>query len=63
MNKLFYPVAAVLILAGSAFTFLTAQSWQIADGYSITFTSAGHYPYYCAQHYAAGMVGAIEVRD
>jgi polyisoprenoid-binding protein YceI len=40
MNKLFYPVAAVLILPGSAFTFLTAQSWQIADGYSITFTSA-----------------------
>jgi polyisoprenoid-binding protein YceI len=40
MNKLFYPVAAVLILAGSAFTFLTAQNWQIADGYTITFTSA-----------------------
>jgi|SRR5580658_8107827 polyisoprenoid-binding protein YceI len=39
MNKLFYPVAAVLILAGSAFTFLTAQSWQIADGYSITFST------------------------
>jgi polyisoprenoid-binding protein YceI len=40
MSKLFYPVAAVLILAGSAFTFLTAQNWQIADGYTITFTSA-----------------------
>jgi polyisoprenoid-binding protein YceI len=40
MNKLFYPVAAVLILAGSAFTFLTAQSWQIVEGYSITFSSA-----------------------
>ena len=37
MNKLFYPVAAILILAGSAFTFLAAQGWQIADGYSITF--------------------------
>jgi polyisoprenoid-binding protein YceI len=40
MNKLFYPVASALILAGSAFTFLTAQSWQIANGYSITFSSA-----------------------
>ena len=40
MNKLFYPVAAILILAGSAFTFLTAESWQIANGYSITFSSA-----------------------
>jgi polyisoprenoid-binding protein YceI len=40
MNKLFYPFAAVLILIGSAFTFLTAQSWQIVHGYSITFSSA-----------------------
>jgi polyisoprenoid-binding protein YceI len=40
MNKLFYPVAAVLILAGSAFTFLAAQNWQIAQGYSITFSSS-----------------------
>ena len=40
MNKLFYPVAAVLILAGSAFTFLAAPVWQIAEGYSITFSSA-----------------------
>ncbi len=39
MNKLFYPVAAILILVGSAFTFLTAQGWQIAHGYSITFSS------------------------
>lgn len=38
MKKLFYPIAAVLILAGSAFTFVTAQSWQIGDGYSISFT-------------------------
>jgi polyisoprenoid-binding protein YceI len=41
MNKLFYPVAAALILAGSAFTFLTAQSWQIADGYSIGWSVSG----------------------
>ena len=39
MNKLIYPIAAVLILAGSAFTFVTAASWQIADGYSIAFSS------------------------
>jgi polyisoprenoid-binding protein YceI len=38
MNKLFYPVAAVLILAASAFTFLAVPGWQIADGYSITFS-------------------------
>ena len=39
MNKLFYPIAAVLILAGSAFTFLAAPGWQIAQGYSIGFSS------------------------
>ena len=39
MNKFFYPVAAVLILAGSAFTFLAAPGWQIAEGYSISFSS------------------------
>jgi polyisoprenoid-binding protein YceI len=39
MNKLFYPIAAVLILAGSAFTFIAAQNWQIAEGYSIAFSS------------------------
>ncbi len=39
MNKLFYPIAAVLILAASAFTFLAAPGWQIAEGYSITFSS------------------------
>ena len=39
MNKLFYPIAAVLILAGSAFTFIFAPSWQIAEGYSIKFSS------------------------
>jgi polyisoprenoid-binding protein YceI len=39
MNKLFYPVAAALILAGTAFTFLAAPGWQIAEGYSIAFSS------------------------
>ena len=39
MNRLLYPMAAVLILAGSAFTFIAAQSWQIAEGYSIGFTN------------------------
>lgn len=39
MNKLFYPVAAVLILGGSAFTFLAAPGWQIAQGYSIIFSN------------------------
>ncbi|HET6255690.1 MAG TPA: YceI family protein [Puia sp.] len=38
MKKLFYPVAAVLILAGSAFTFLTAPGWQIDKPYSIGFS-------------------------
>jgi polyisoprenoid-binding protein YceI len=39
MNRLLYPIAAVLILAGSAFTFIAAQNWQIAEGYSIGFTN------------------------
>jgi polyisoprenoid-binding protein YceI len=39
MNKLFYPIAAVLILAASAFTFMSAPGWQITDGYSISFTN------------------------
>ncbi|HEY4290567.1 MAG TPA: YceI family protein [Puia sp.] len=39
MNKLLYPLAAVLILTGSAFTFIAAQTWQISDGYSIAFSS------------------------
>jgi polyisoprenoid-binding protein YceI len=40
MNKLFYPAAAALILAGSAFTFVATQNWQIAQGYSIGFSSS-----------------------
>lgn len=39
MNKFFYPIAAALILAGSAFTFLTTPGWQIVEGYSISFSS------------------------
>ena len=39
MNKLMYPIAAILILTASAFTFIAAQTWQIADGYSIAFSS------------------------
>jgi polyisoprenoid-binding protein YceI len=40
MTKLFYPIASVLILAGSAFTFLADPGWQISAGYSIAFSSA-----------------------
>ena len=40
MKKIIYPVLAVLILAGSAFTFIAGQAYQIADGYSIGFSSA-----------------------
>jgi polyisoprenoid-binding protein YceI len=36
MKRLFLPV---LILAGSAFAFITADNWQIADGYSISFST------------------------
>ncbi len=30
---------AVLLLTGSAFTFMAAQNWQIAEGYNIAFSS------------------------
>ena len=39
MNKLIYPAIAVLILLGSAFTFV-ATSYKIADGYNIEFSSS-----------------------
>lgn len=39
MKKIIYPIAAIILLAGSAFTFITAQNWQIAEGYSIAFSS------------------------
>src|ERR1700743_1667040 len=38
MNKFMYPIAAVLILAGSAFTFIAPASYQIAEGYNIAFS-------------------------
>jgi polyisoprenoid-binding protein YceI len=34
-----YPALALILLAGSAFTFIAAQNWQITDGYSVGFTS------------------------
>ena len=37
MKKLIYPLAAVLLIIGSAFTVLSTQSWKIADNYSIKF--------------------------
>src|SRR5258708_5785342 len=39
MKKIIYPIIAVVLLAGSAFTFIAGQNWQIADGYSIAFSS------------------------
>jgi polyisoprenoid-binding protein YceI len=39
MKKLIYPAAAILILLGSAFTFV-ATSYKIADGYNIEFSSS-----------------------
>lgn len=39
MKKFIFPVAAAFLLIGSAFTFIAAQNYQIADGYSIAFSS------------------------
>jgi len=39
MKKIIYPVAAILLIAGSAFTFIQAQDWKIADNYSVKFES------------------------
>lgn len=36
MNKL---IAAAILLAGSAFTFIAAQSWTITDSYNIAFST------------------------
>jgi polyisoprenoid-binding protein YceI len=38
MTKLIYPAVAILILLGSAFTFV-ATNYKIADGYNIEFSS------------------------
>ena len=32
-------IAAALLLTGSAFTFIAAQSWTIAEDYNIAFSS------------------------
>lgn len=40
MKKIIFPLAAVVLLLASAFTFKTAQTWKIADGYSVAFSSA-----------------------
>ena len=37
MKKFIYPFAAVVLLAGSAFTVLQTQDWKITDNYSIKF--------------------------
>ena len=37
MKKLFYPLAALLIMLGSAFTVFKSQDWKIADNYSVKF--------------------------
>lgn len=39
MKRVFTPLAAVLLLAGSAFTFIAPDNWKIVDGYSITFST------------------------
>ncbi|HXB93704.1 MAG TPA: YceI family protein [Puia sp.] len=39
MKKSLTPLLALILLAGSAYTFITAETWQIADGYSIIFSS------------------------
>ena len=40
MKKMIYPVAALLIIAASAFTIYQAQGWKIGENYSVKFTSA-----------------------
>ena len=37
--RLLYPIAAAVLLVGSAFTFITAQSWKIGDNYNIAFSN------------------------
>lgn len=40
MKKLMIPSVAIVLLLASAFTFKAAQSWKIADGYKVAFSSA-----------------------
>jgi polyisoprenoid-binding protein YceI len=37
MKKLILPLAAILLIIGSAFTVLNTQDWKIADNYSVKF--------------------------
>jgi polyisoprenoid-binding protein YceI len=39
MKKMFYPFAALVILATSAYAVINAQDWKIKDGYTVKFTS------------------------
>ena len=39
MKKYIAPLAALLLLTGSAFAFIAATNWQIAEGYNIAFSS------------------------
>src|SRR5580704_11853053 len=40
MKRIIYPIAAVIILAASAFTFVKSQDWKFTDDYAIKFSSA-----------------------
>lgn len=37
MKKIIYPVAALMLLIASAFTFVQSLDWKIADNYSVKF--------------------------
>src|SRR5216117_3569813 len=37
MKRIIYPVAAMAIFIGSAFTVIKSQNWQPADNYSVKF--------------------------
>jgi len=39
MKKIIYPIAALLIVAASAFSVIRSQDWKISDDYSVKFTS------------------------
>ncbi len=39
MKHMLYPVAALMIIVASAFTFIQSQNWKIADDYSVKFIS------------------------
>ncbi len=39
MKKAIYPMLALVIMLGSAFTFIKSQDWKISDAYTVTFTS------------------------